>query len=112
DDGVFVPEVVDHKRFIRIRGFKRLDARAGDKYNGNYDGGEQNRWVRIWLFSVETPSNIMLGTNPARPYRERTSRPITESHFMTLVRKSMSILLVLPLIAPPALADLKYTAQS
>src|ERR1700761_3229456 len=62
----------------------------------------------------------MLGTNSARPYRTnsneltqiKTSRPFTERKSMNLVRKTLSILLVLPLVSMPALADFKYTDTS
>src|ERR1700761_4542981 len=62
----------------------------------------------------------MLGTNSARPYRTnsneltqiKTSRPFTERKSMNLVRKTLSILLVLPVVSAPALADFKYTDTS
>src|SRR6201996_8298917 len=62
----------------------------------------------------------MLGTNSARPYRTnsneltqiKTSRPFTERKSMNLVRISLSILMVLPLVSMPAFADFKYTDTS
>ena len=54
----------------------------------------------------------MLGTDSALPTNREKIQANTESYPMNLVRKSLSILIVIPLVSAPALADFKYTDTS
>jgi len=62
--------------------------------------------------STAAGSPIMLGTNSALPTERDKIQANTESYPMNLVRKSLSILIVIPLVSAPALADFKYTDTS
>ena len=63
----------------------------------------------------------MLGTYSAGPYKRSSNEQkadqnvqanLTERKSMNLVRKSLSVLMVLPLVSMPAFADFKYTDTS
>jgi hypothetical protein len=54
----------------------------------------------------------MWGTNLALPTNREKIQANTESYPMNLIRKSLSILMLIPLVSTPALADFKYTDTS
>src|SRR5579862_6900220 len=68
--------------------------------------------MSIRPLSAAAGSTIMWGTNSALPTKREKIQANTESYPMNLVRKSLSILIVIPLVSAPALADFKYTDTS